>query len=283
MVEHLDRILVVAMDRRPVVAAWRRLLDAEPVREDGVAVLAARRSVLRAGRSEVEVLEPDGLGPVARWLGRHGPGLFGVGLASADPAALEARWKRLGVSWLAEGEQLFLSAADVDIPGLRVVVSPREEREPAGLLRGLYEVTSLVADPGEAAARAAEVFGLDPSNFVPIHSEAYGYDGILTLFRAERLDRIEFVVPFDRAKTMGRYFRRRGPRLYMAYAESDDPARVRARLLVDAPSDWTGPRDAPVPDNLYVHPRALGGTMLGVSRTTFAWTWSGRPDRVETP
>ena len=66
----------------------------------------------------------------------------------------------------------------------------------------------------------------------------------------------------------------------MAYGESDQTAAVRERLLEHAPRDWTGPRDAAVPDNLFLHPRALGGVMLGVSRTSFAWSWSGDPDRV---
>lgn len=58
------------------------------------------------------------------------------------------------------------------------------------------------------------------------------------------------------------------------------PAAIRERLLEHAPRDWTGPRGGPRPDNLFIHPRALGGVMLGVSRTTHAWTWSGHPDRV---
>ena len=78
---------------------------------------------------------------------------------------------------------------------------------------------------------------------------------------------------------MGRYFARRGGCLYMCYGETDraDEIRDRARALV--PDDFTGPARGPV-DGLFLHPRALGGVMLGISRSSYAWTWSGSPDRV---
>jgi len=280
LLTHVDRIQIACPDRREAVAAFARLLGAEVVREDRVACLAAERTVLRLGTSEVEVLEPDGVGRVADWLGRCGSGLYGAGFATPDPQALAAHWRALGRSLVTERDQLFLAAEASELPGLHAVVSRAEEREPIGLVRALYEVTLLVADHAEMARRAARVFGLDAKRFHPIRSEPYGYAGTLTLFRDDALDRIEVVTPFDDTKTMGRFFRSHGPRLYMAYAEADDPAAIRARLLEHAPRDWTGPREAKQPDNLYLHPKALGGVLLGVSRTSFGWIWSGHPERV---
>jgi hypothetical protein len=276
----MDRIQIAVTDRREPVSAFGRLLGAEVVREDRVACLAAERTVLRLGTSEVEVLEPDGVGRVASWLGRSGPGLYGAGFATPDPPALAAHWRALGRSCTAERDQLFLPPEASGIPGLAAVVSRVEEREPIGCLRALYEVTLLVPDHEETARRVAEAFALDAERFHPIRSDPYGYAGTLTLFREDALDRIEVVTPFDDTKTMGRFFRRHGPRLYMAYGESDDPAAIRERLLEHAPRDWTGPRSARQPDNLYLHPKALAGVLLGVSRTSFAWTWSGHPERV---
>jgi hypothetical protein len=167
------------------------------------------------------------------------------------------------------------------VPGLRAVLSAEAERECVGLLDRFYEVTLLGAHWKETAERIAAQLALDARGFVPIRSAEYGYEGVLTLFHPARLDRIEVVTPLDPAKTMGRFFARRGPSLYMCYAESNDTAALRARLLECAREHWTGPREGLAPDNLFVHPAALSGLLLGVSRRSFAWTWSGSPGRVE--
>jgi hypothetical protein len=283
VLNRFDRIQVSSPNRIEAADAWRRLVDARVVREDQVRALAASRTVLRVGTSEVEVLEPDGAGPVADHLRRTRGGVFAAGLATPDLGALRAHLESAGVSLVAldeEGGQLMADADALGIPGLRVVLSEYEEREAEGLLRHLYEVTHLVPDAVSATARIADVFGLDSSHFVPIKSDAYGYDGSLTLFDPARLDRIETIYPEDQEKTMGRFFQRFGPSLYMSYAECDDVGALRDRLLKHAPDDWTGRREG-VSDGLFIHPKALGGVMLGVSRTTYAWTWSGSPDRVQ--
>jgi hypothetical protein len=100
---------------------------------------------------------------------------------------------------------------------------------------------------------------------------------------------------------MGRWVVRRGDSLYMAYIETHDLAAIIARLD-GAGARWT-PRGAPpggvrtTPtgagdgaadgaaqegerDGLWVHPSALHGLLLGVSRTTLAWEWSGRRELV---
>jgi hypothetical protein len=280
VITRIDRIQLAVAEPAPVAAAFRRLLGAEGVGEDRVAALAARRTTLRLGGSEVELLAPDGEGEVARALRAGRGGLFAAGLATAEPGRLRERLAARGVACHEEGGQLLLAESALGVPGLRTVVSPEAEREPAGLLRFLYEVTLLVPDWKGAAEVLAERLGLDAGHFAPIRSAEYGYEGTLTLFREGALDRIEAVTPGDPAKTMGRFFARRGPSLYMVYAESDQSHELRERLLADAPAAWTGPRDGAVPDNLFVHPKALGGLLLGVSRTSFAWTWSGHPERV---
>ncbi len=281
MLGGVDRIQVVSLERGRAAGAWRRLLGAELVREDRVPALAASRSVLRLGSSEVEILQMEGIGTVAHHLARFGPGLFAVGFSVADAEAARAHLESRGIHHVALERQIFLHHDWLDLPGLHVVLSPAAEPEPKGLLTHLYEVTHLCHDQAAAAARLAHAFDLDPSRFVPIRSEPYGYQGTLTLLRPDRLDRVETVTPFDRSKTMGRYFARRGPCLYMAYAESDATDAVRERLRDEAPRDWTGPHGTGTPDNLFIHPNALEGVMLGVSRTSFAWSWSGRPDLVQ--
>jgi hypothetical protein len=278
----VDRVQLAVADRARATRAFMRLLGAEPEREDAIAPLAARRTTLRAGGSAIELLEPDGRGAVAEHLAQVGPGLFAAGLATADLPALRSRFIRRGVPFAEADEQLFLAPAATGAHGLRCVISTlRPLPAPAGLIAHLYEVTNLVADHAATAALYADLFGLAADRFCPIESAEYGYRGILTMFDpTDRLDRIECVTPYDLTMTMGRFMRKRGECLYMCFAEAPDLGAIRARLEEHAPHDWTGSRTAPVPDTLFIHPKALAGMMMGVSRTTVAWTWSGHPERA---
>ena len=276
MLTRVDRVQAVVADRAPAIDAWRNLLGAEVLRDDRLHVLAARRTVLRVGSSCVELLEPDGTGAVSGFLAATGGGLFAVGFATCEPARSERHFAAQGVAVATEGEQLFLAPEALRIPGLRVVISPDTTIPPTGLLRHLYEVTVLVPDFASVVDRAAAVFGLDTAHFVPISSSEFGYSGTLTLFRPDALDRMEIITPSDATKTMGRFFAKRGPSLYMCYGESDDLALLRRRLEQYAPRFWSGMAD----DNVFIHPGALSGMMLGVSRSSFAWTWSGHPEWV---
>lgn len=280
MILGVDRIQLAVMSRRVAAERWNQLLGAEAVREDRIDALAADRTVLRAGTSEIELLQPHGLGTTAQFVSRSRTAIFAVGLAVADLDRVRAHLDAVAIHHVAEGKQLFITGEWLGIPGLRLVLSQAEPREPAGLLTRIYEVTHLMRGHRRAVERLVKIFDLDAANFVPIRSDQYGYDGTLTLFDPDRLDRIETVTPTDPGRTMGRYFQRRGPSFYMFYAEAPDLAAIRERLLEHAPLHWTGPRDEPAPDNLFIHPQALENAMLGVSRESFAWTWSGHPERV---
>ena len=72
----------------------------------------------------------------------------------------------------------------------------------------------------------------------------------------------------------------------MAFAECDELAVVEERAkhagaghtpvrAADRRSEGEGA------DTLFLHPKALGGMMLGLSRPGYAWSWSGHPERVD--
>jgi hypothetical protein len=279
MLARIDRVQITAADAAATAARFVALLDAEIEDRDRLPLLRAHRLSVRLGDSVVEILEPDGAGPIADHLasGRGGP--FAAGVAAKDIHRLRRQLAENGIVPTPVGvQQFYVDAGRLGIAGLNVIVSPARERARVGLLNGLYEVTHLTAEPENAAARLTHVFALEPRHFVPIESSQFGYRGLLTLFAPDALHRIETIFPHDPDKTMGRYFRRFGPSLYMCYAETDRLAEIRTRLAAGAPADWTG--STTDPNGLFIHPRALGGLMMGVSRTSFAWSWSGRPDRV---
>jgi hypothetical protein len=274
----IDRVVLAVADHEPVAAAWRELLGAETETEDKVAWLAARRTRLRLGNGRVDLLEPDGAGEVETAVARRGGHLFAAGAATADTRDVLQAFQARGIEHHAEGD---LIDGDIWVDaghGLRMVIDLDQTLPSVGAIDELYEVTNLVADAEAAALGFADLMGLHPSAFEPIASSYYGYAGSLTLFQPDRLHRIEVIHPDDRTKTMGRYFDKHGPSLYMCFAETGQLAAITERL-----QERGVPHTAVEDHTTFIHPAALGGAMLGLSRRTYAWTWSGHPERVETP
>lgn len=281
MLERVDRVQLVVRDRGRAAQTFHAILGAEPVREAASAHLGARRTVLALGESELELCEPSGPGPARDHLQRWGEGLMTAGFSVADMTDLHARLAEEGVEFVEDGEQTYVAADQT--PGLPIVLTPSAPRRRAGSVSFLYEVTNtLVSDWRAAAERYVTLFGLDPSRFAPIASERFGYVGTLTLFDPPaRLDRIELSQVIDPKSAMGRWVARRGDSLYMCYLESHDVPEIVRRLRT-AGARYT-PRGADVAterDGLWIHPSALHGLLLGVSRTTLGWEWSGRPELV---
>ena len=281
MIDRVDRIQVAVRDRRQAAATFGALLGTVVVDERPSTVLGAIRLVLALGESWVELCEPAGDGIVARALAARGEGLISAGLSAADPGALHARLAKLGQEPQVEGDQFYLRPEHNY--GLRIVISPARPARRVGPVSFLYEVThTLLSDWRRVAAHHAGLFGLDPARFSPIASKRFGYEGTLALFDPPcRLDRIELSQVTGTESAMGRWGRKHGDSLYMCYCETHDLPELIARLDTGH-ARWT-PRAGPKErerDGLWVHPGALHGVLLGVSRTTLAWEWSGRPDLV---
>jgi len=274
MLERVDRVLLAVRDRAAAVSTFSNVLDARLVREDQVPIYAATRSVVQAGESEFELLEPAGDGAVAQHLERWGEGIFAAGFSTGNLPALARHLDASGVRFRSEGGQLFIEPEQTR--GMRTVISAGVQREAAGLISHLYEVTNIVADHEEAAAFYARAFALDRSRFSPINSERWGYAGTLTLFDPPaHLDRVELTQITEPSLAMGRFFARRGPSLYMCFAETSDTGPIRARL------DACGARytaDLDHTASMFIHPTALHGMLMGISVTNQAWLWSGRPE-----
>lgn len=282
MLTEVDRLIVATPDAASAARAWASVMGAEEVWAGPATALGARRHVLRAGRSEVELLQPDATGPVADALARRGRAhVWAAGAASPDPAAVARTARAAGARVEAENDRFHV---ELEIEGapIRFVISAEAERAPAGRLDFLYEATVLAADQAGAVAKIRDAFALDDSAFTTITSELFGYTGVLTLFRAGQLHRFEVITPIDRDKTMGRFHAREGACFYMGFGEASDLLDIEGRIpaggvTVDRPEGRTAEQS---PDQMWIHPPTLGGVMLGVSRPSMAWMWSGHPERV---
>jgi hypothetical protein len=278
MLDRVDRILVAAEDAGSVAERWCTLLDAVIDRQVEEPGLGSRKTVLRLGDAELEIHQPVADGPISNHLRTSG-GPFAVGLATNDLPALQAHLKNQNIDGISVSEDRgYYDAASLGIPGLRVVLSETEDLTPVGLIDTLYECTHLTTDAAASTDAIARVFGLDAEQFVRIKSDNFGYDGTLTLFDSSRLHRIESINPYDKTKTMGRFLNRFGPSLYMCYGETRDIGPIQERMMALAPNDWTGSEEDH--NGMFIHPKATGSTMMGISRETYAWSWSGYPERI---
>ncbi len=276
MLERVDRIQLAVGDRRAAARTFEDVLGAETIRDDELKVYNARRTVVQAGESQFELLEPAGEGPVAAHIERWREGIFAAGFSTREVSALAARLSSRGVRYQEEGDQLFL--APDQTRGMRTVISPFAQRSPVGLIGNVYEATNIVDDWEEAARFYADAFALDASRFSPLASKEWGYVGTLTLFDPPaRLDRIE-LTQTTQPLAMGRFYEKRGPSLYMCYAETEDTAPIMRRMDELGARYTVGREDGT--GNMFVHPSALCGMLMGISRTSLAWLWSGRPELV---
>lgn len=275
MLTYIDRIQIVVPDREAAVAKWETIFGAVKIAEGGSRFLNSHRSTVQAGASLFEFLEPAGPGPVREWADKWGQGLYGVGFATPDIAAMARHFDSQAVRTVDEKGALYLEPGQTH--GMPTMVVQEEKREPVGAIRFIYEVTNPVTDWQDTAALYTRMFGLDPVQYSPIESQLYGYKGTLTLFNPpQRLDRIE-ITQTSGDEAMDRFYKKRGPSLYMCYVETDDVPALAQRLR-DANARFSDSEDRPPETGLFIHPTTLYGMLMGVSRTNYAWVWSGRPE-----
>ena len=282
MLETIDRIQVAVPNIEKAVVGWKKLLGASLESKGVVRGLGCRKAVYRLGGSRIEFLEPDGEGPVSEAIAARGPHLFAAGVSCKEIDKLGDHLKKQETEFNCEEGQIFLGPENSF--GMRIVVSKYEELSTVGDIDFLYEVTFLASDADRKAGHFAEMFALDEDCFVDISSDNYGYDGVLTLFKAGQLHRFEVITPNIPEKTMGRFFKRLGETYYMAYAESGQIKAIEERVREANEGFTIVPADKPadrMADSLFIHPPSLGGMMLGISRPSMAWSWSGAPERVQ--
>jgi hypothetical protein len=281
MLERVDRIQLAVADAADAALAFQDILGAEPAREETSDYLNARRTVLTPGTSEVELCAPLGAGIARAHLDRWGPGLLTAGFSVVSVAALRAHLFSEGVDFTKEGEQTYLEPTET--AGMRVVVSPGRD-----LAAARAHQPSLRGDQHAGVA----VGGGRQALCAPLRP------GSLTLLanyqRALRLHRHPH--PLRPARPPGSHRdlpgdpagHRDGPlgrpaRRLALHVLRRDRRRGRRRAAPHPPGRALHPRGgdpAAERDGLWIHPSALSGLLLGISRTTVAWEWSGQPERV---
>jgi hypothetical protein len=284
VIDRVDRVQVVVKSAAAAAVTFSKLLGTEVVDRKPGAYLAARRTIIALGESQIELCEPDGSGRAADFLAARGEGLMTAGLSCARPSHLAGRLEALNFTAIEDGDQYYLPGSEHY--GIPFVISQTQPRNRIGPVSFLFEVTNtLVSDWRRVAAHYAGVFGLHPRRFSRIKSDTFGYDGTLTLFDPpNRLDRIELSEVIKPNVPMARFVERHGDSLYMCSCETHDIEDLVNRFL-SAGVRWT-PRSKPMEeerDGFWTHPADLHGLLMGVSRTTAPWDFSGHPEFVDPP
>ncbi len=279
MLKRVDRVQIAVRDVASAERVVSEVFAGELLRRDAVPLLHARRSTMRVGIGLVELLQPDGAGPVSDFISKFHGGLYGAGFSVEDLEAAAHHLDANGVRFERASGQLYLDPKATF--GLNAVLSTHHERNPVGAIQWIYEVTNVVGDWRAASDRYAKIFNLDASKFSPIESKEFGYRGTLTLFDPPaRLDRIEISQITDYEKAMGRFHRKRGDSLYMFFVETEDVGALAKRLEERGSKFAPRPPDKAGMPELFIHPSAFLGVLVGVSRSEQAWMWSGDPERA---
>lgn len=283
MFNSVDRILVAVHDLDEAENNYRNILGASPIADFESSYLNANVRRMAVGVSEVELCCPKGPGPVARRIERHGEGLVCGGVTTDDLEAFARRLDEKNIPYVNADNRLYpASDALYNLP-LAVSASPETPKERhGGPVEFLYELTMVLESSwNDVAERYADCFGLKRENEVDITFSRFGYDGTLMKFDPDRLDRIELSEAHDPAYPMGRFTAKHGDAFYMCYVQTDDLSDIIDRLTKHE-CRWTRRTTTDVErDGLWIHPSAINGVLMGVSRTTLAWGWSGKPELVQ--
>ncbi|WP_313070402.1 VOC family protein [Melaminivora sp.] len=281
MLNGIDRIVVAVNDLEQAIGNYEYLLDAELVRRWKSPYMAAEVAEMKIGGSAVELCVPEGGGLVADKL-QSREGLAAGGICVKSLQGYAEHLQSVGVEFTQAEDRIYISGAQLH--GLPLVITEGEkaiDASPGALVTHLYELTVVLDTKWETVAQNySEKLGIDRQHEVPITFERFGYTGTLMKFHPDQLDRIELSEAHDESFAMGRFSKRHGDGLYMCYVETNNLGEIIRRLEARN-GKWTRRTTEPVErDGLWVHPSMLHGVLLGISRDTLAWGWSGNPGRI---
>jgi hypothetical protein len=268
MFRRINRLLVAARDLDGAAAAFRRGLGLGAGKRIDVPDVGAVSEALPLGDAWVQVLQPVAEGPVSRFLQEKGPGIYGIGIEVGSLADVRLRVEQSGrqAHPLHLGEQELVCLKREQLPGFTIWFSESGSGpEPADLstrLLGIWQATSLVEDRDEGAEMYARLLGR-PERNEAFRSEEYGYLGRTLYYGAGPLaDSIEVAQVHRADSAMGRFWRKRGPGIYMVTLNTDDLRAVYRGLSERDVRHTPGPRS---PDRiLFIHPAELAGCFVGV-------------------
>src|SRR5437879_9260994 len=130
MIKRVDRIQIATSDRNSAEQSAAGVFGAELIRRDEVGPLHAKRSTMQAGTTLIELLEPDGAGPVQDFVSKWESGLYGAGFSVADLNVAASDLQKRNVRFTRSDGQIFLDPTATF--GMNAVLSAHHERSTVG-------------------------------------------------------------------------------------------------------------------------------------------------------
>src|SRR5438046_215946 len=123
MLRRVDRVQIAVTNLDEAEKVVANIFGGEPLRRDEVGPLRARRATTQAGASLIELVQPDGPGPVREFIDRSGQGLFAAGFSVDDLDAAAHHLESQRAKFERASGQLFLDTSATF--GMRAVISAR--------------------------------------------------------------------------------------------------------------------------------------------------------------
>ena len=281
MLNGVDRIVVAVRDLELAIKNFEYILDAKLVNRSESAYLSAKIAILKIGGSTVELCAPYEEGVISKKLESREGLAFG-GVCVSDLRSYEEYLLHTEIEFDKEDDRIYISSPQ--LYGLPLVISEGQkfvDKSSEALVTHLYELTVVLDTKWETVSEFySKKLGIDRRFEVPITFDRFGYTGSLMKFNLENLDRIELSEAHDENFAMGRFSKKYGDGLYMCYIETNNLAEI-IRRLESRGGKWTRRTSETVEqDGLWINPGVLNGVLLGVSRSSLAWGWSGDSSKV---
>lgn len=170
-VKRIDHIAIIVSDIEEAQAFYRDALGLEATHIERVADQDAIVAFMPAGDSEIELVEPMGdTSGVARFLGKHGPGIHHICLEVDDIEVAMADMR-------ARGAQLINEEPTIGSGGKKIAFT--HPKSTFGVLIELYQAT-----PGESARRASTLEELSTRLNVERQAVSAGFSAFVRALRA---------------------------------------------------------------------------------------------------
>ena len=269
----LRQVALIARDLDESLRFWTGLLDLEECYRDDLSAFGLSNVLLPIGEGFLELLQVENAGSAgARFLERHGEGLYMTIFEGTDAAALERDLEenQIPLAWKHDNPHYVSIHLHPKAMGrvLYSVEHPKQSGEwpPAGfdwrrhartdIVRGIAGVGMITADADEDAGRWRRLFGAAPAR-------EWEQDGLrivqMPIGAGDTF--VEFQQPVDPAAPAARYLERHGPGMYYWALETPDLDRAMERARAQGVTIIREDGNAEGGRSAWLHPRTTHGVL----------------------